>query len=263
MINLTREMQRALGKAWRAGLPLWQHNGFRHWPLTGPLPPDAGTRKCERRADNAHNGHKTRPPPCRLETRPLPTGSAIFCLFIPAPGGIVGLKIKTSDMRGTSRSPRVSEVFLLFIQCSSLRLTVCVLHTGMRWFSNRLPTHTHTHSPSIVLLGGKIIWVSLSLDTVSFSHNALNAASTLASKLKSSLKCSRFLLEMRHTGKVLGDGLNSDWGSAMGKERVNLVTNGLEEHYCVVLIRVCLHNRREKTCPSAHLKPSLQGTGFH
>lgn len=123
------------------------------WPQTlasdWPLPPDAGTRK--RSADNTHNSHDAPTP----SLPPSPSGDTTashwichFCLFIPAPGGIVQLEIKTSDIRDTSRSPRVSEVFLLFIQCSSPRSADCVSGADMSRFSNRLLTCTHTLNPA-------------------------------------------------------------------------------------------------------------------
>jgi len=124
MINLTQEMHRVLGKAWRAGLPPWQHNGLRHWPLTGPCHRTRGRGSAS--ADNTHNTHYAPPPPSPSGDTTASHWICHFCLFIPAPGGIVLLEIKTSDIRDTSRSPRVSEVFLLFIQRSSLRSADCV-----------------------------------------------------------------------------------------------------------------------------------------
>lgn len=133
------------------------------WPQTlasdWPLPPDVGTRKCERSADNTHNSHDAPLPPSPSGDTTASHWICHFCLFIPAPGGIVRLEIKTSDIRDTSRSPRVSEVFLLFIQSSSPRSADCVSGAGMSRFSNRLPTCAHTLNPAGRL--GLSVWLCL------------------------------------------------------------------------------------------------------
>lgn len=129
------------------------------WPQTlasdWPLPPDAGTRK--RSADNTHNSLYAPLPPSPSGDTTASHWICHFCLFIPVPGGIVRLEIKTSDIRDTSRSPRVSEVFLLFIQRSSLRSADCVFGAGMSRFSNRLLCqHAHTHTQSGQCFSGRL-----------------------------------------------------------------------------------------------------------
>ncbi len=144
--------------------PLWQHNGLRHWPLTGPCHRTRGRGS----ASAALITHTTATTPPSLPRRLETTAShwiCHFCLFIPASGGIVRLEIKTSDIRDTSRSPWVSEVFLLFIQRSSLRSADCVSGADMSRFSNRLATCAHTLNPGREV---GIIRVALSLDTVDF-----------------------------------------------------------------------------------------------